>query len=111
MLGESHTRESTSHLWLRGGFPGESSRQADEASAIWRADAVNHYLYSDLRQLGMNVAALVMMRFWQMVALYQTADLECRRAGTVSRRRRDNCSQVSGLPDSDFHDSPVAAPT
>ena len=37
---------------------------------MWRADAVNRYLYSDLPQLGMHVAAPLMMRFWQMVAHY-----------------------------------------
>ena len=37
---------------------------------MWRADAVNRYLHSDLPQLGMHVAAPLMMRFWQMVMRY-----------------------------------------
>lgn len=63
-------RGEVNQLWLRGGFPGAYLPQQDEVSATWRMDAINRYLYSDLPQLGMNVAAPLMMRFWQMVAHY-----------------------------------------
>ena len=62
--------EAIDRLWLRGGFPEAYLADSDEASVTWRADIVNRYLYSDLPQLGMNVAAPTMMRFWQMVAHY-----------------------------------------
>jgi hypothetical protein len=57
-------------LWLRGGFPESYLAASDELSATWRADIVNRYIYSDLPQLGMNVPAPLMTRFWQMVAHY-----------------------------------------
>lgn len=63
-------REDVNRLWLRGGFPDAFLDLSDEVSATWRNDAINRYLYSDLPQLGMNVAAPMMMRFWQMVAHY-----------------------------------------
>lgn len=63
-------REDVNRLWLRGGFPDAFLDPSDEVSATWRNDAINRYLYSDLPQLGMNIAAPMMMRFWQMVAHY-----------------------------------------
>ena len=63
-------RQVVNQLWLRGGFPAAYLAQEDETSATWRLDAINRYLYSDLPQLGMNVAAPQMMRFWQMVGHY-----------------------------------------
>ncbi len=70
-IGETGTGKDQMHrLWLRGGFPEAFIADSDESSFIWRSDAANRYLYSDLPQLGMNVAAPTMMRFWQMVAHY-----------------------------------------
>lgn len=70
-LGEvGASRAEVNQLWLRGGFPGAYLPREDEVSATWRTDAINRYLYRDLPQLGMNVAAPLMMRFWQMVAHY-----------------------------------------
>ena len=67
-VGASH--EAASRLWLRGGFPGSFLPQDDAVSAIWRKDAIHRYLSGDLPQLGMNVPAPMMMRFWQMLAHY-----------------------------------------
>jgi len=55
-------------LWLRGGFPDAFLEPSDTASIAWREATMQRYLYSDLPQLGMNVAAPMMLRFWQMVA-------------------------------------------
>ena len=63
-------REQINRLWLRGGFPAAYLAPADDISALWRNDAVNRYLYGDLPQLGMNVAAPLMLRFWRMMAHY-----------------------------------------
>ncbi len=62
--------QAVSRLWLRGGFPQVFLAQSDEESVALRTDIVNRYLYSDLPQLGMNVAAPMMIRFWQMIAHY-----------------------------------------
>lgn len=63
-------REAIQKLWLRGGFPQAFIAQDDETSWTWRADIVNRYVYSDLPQLGLNVPAPMMTRFWQMMAHY-----------------------------------------
>lgn len=62
--------ESMERLWLRGGFPEAFLAADDETSWSWRSDIVNRYVYSDLPQLGLNVPAPMMTRFWQMVAHY-----------------------------------------
>ena len=62
------SNEACKQLWLRGGFPDAFLEPSDTASADWREAAMQRYLYSDLPQLGMNVPAPMMLRFWQMVA-------------------------------------------
>ena len=63
-------RADVQKLWLRGGFPEAFLALDDEVSWTWRSDIVNRYIYSDLPQLGINVPAPMMTRFWQMVAHY-----------------------------------------
>ncbi len=58
------------HLWLRGGFPGAFLPTDDNTSATWRMDAIQRYISNDLPQLGFNVAAPTMLRFWMMLAHY-----------------------------------------
>ena len=60
--------ESIDRLWMRGGFP-RSFLAADEAeSAVWRTAFIRTFLERDLPQLGFNVPATTMRRFWTMVA-------------------------------------------
>lgn len=57
-------------LWRRGGFP-RSFLAADEAASYaWREDFVRTFLERDLPQLGLNVSATSMRRFWTMLAHY-----------------------------------------
>jgi predicted AAA+ superfamily ATPase len=55
-------------LWLRGGFPPAYTAASDEDAAIWCANAVNRFVYNDLPQFGVTVAAPTMARFWAMLA-------------------------------------------
>ncbi len=57
-------------LWLRGGFPRSYLARSDAASTSWRSDFIRTFLERDLPQLGINVGALAMRRFWSMVAHY-----------------------------------------
>ena len=57
-------------LWLRGGFPRSFLAEDDERSARWRQSFVRTFLERDLPQLGVNVPATTMQRFWTMVAHY-----------------------------------------
>lgn len=56
--------------WLRGGFPRSLLAPDLEASRQWREAFVRTYLERDLPQLGLNLPALTLRRFWTMVAHY-----------------------------------------
>ena len=55
-------------LWLRGGFPRSFLASDDAASMEWRQAFVSTFLERDLPQLGIDVAASTMRRFWNMLA-------------------------------------------
>ena len=57
-----------SELWWRGGFPRSYTAMGDEASRIWRREFIRTVVERDLPQLGMNVAAPAIYRFWSMLA-------------------------------------------
>ena len=63
-------KDTMQRLWLRGGFAEPFLAPSENISVAWRNDAIGRYLYSDLPQLGMNVPAPMMLRFWQMLAHY-----------------------------------------
>ena len=60
--------EPAATLWWRGGFPRSFTARDDEASRIWRREFIRTTVERDLPQLGMNVAALALYRFWSMLA-------------------------------------------
>lgn len=62
--------ERVDDLWLRGGFPRSFLAVDEEASARWRESFVRTFLERDLPQLGVDVPAAAMRRFWTMVAHY-----------------------------------------
>jgi uncharacterized protein len=64
-LSEVSTDAQTS-LWQGGGFPPSYFANGDDASFIWRNSAINRYVEQDLRQLGIDIAPLAMMRFWNL---------------------------------------------
>jgi uncharacterized protein len=55
-------------LWWRGGFPRSFMAADDEASRIWRREFIRTTVERDLPQLGMNVPAPAIHRFWSMLA-------------------------------------------
>jgi len=57
-------------LWLGGGYPLSFTAPNDVKSMAWRDSAVQSYLYTDLPQLGLNIDATAMLRFWKMLAHY-----------------------------------------
>jgi len=56
--------------WLRGGFPLSFLASSDEDSAIWRKQFIQTFLERDLPQLGINIPAYTLLRFWTMLAHY-----------------------------------------
>jgi predicted AAA+ superfamily ATPase len=57
-------------LWLRGGFPDSYLARTHAASFAWRKNFLRTFVERDLPQLGVNIAAGTMSRFWSMLAHY-----------------------------------------
>ncbi|MBI5752545.1 MAG: ATP-binding protein [Hydrogenophilales bacterium] len=56
--------------WLRGGFPRALLADDLAASREWRDAFIRTYLERDLPQLGINLPAITLRRFWIMLAHY-----------------------------------------
>jgi predicted AAA+ superfamily ATPase len=63
-------RPDLDRLWLRGGFPRSFLARTEVASTAWREDFIRTFLERDLAQLGVQVPAGTMRRFWTMTAHY-----------------------------------------
>lgn len=57
-------------LWTRGGFPRSYLAQDDSDSFAWREGFIRTFLQRDIPQLGINIPAQAMRRFWTMLAHY-----------------------------------------
>jgi hypothetical protein len=62
--------DSWQRLWWRGGFPRSYLAESDADSLAWREQFVSTFLERDIPQLGFNLPALTLRRFWTMVAHY-----------------------------------------
>ena len=62
--------ERRDSLWIRGGFPPSFLAGSDADSRHWRENFVRTFLERDLPQLGVQVPAEVLRRFWTMLAHY-----------------------------------------
>lgn len=57
-------------IWLRGGFPKSFLAKSDSVSWQWRQDYIRTFLEQDIPQLGIQIPAATLRRFWQMLAHY-----------------------------------------
>ena len=57
-------------LWLRGGFPQSFLARSDSSSYRWRQNFVRTFLERDIPQLGFQLSAANLERFWAMLAHY-----------------------------------------
>jgi uncharacterized protein len=55
------------NLWLRGGFPRSYLSASDEESYDWRESYIRTFLERDIPQLGINIPAIELRRFWLML--------------------------------------------
>lgn len=62
--------EALDARWLRGGFPRAILAPHLASSRAWREAFIRTYLERDLPQLGINLPAMTMRRFWTMLAHY-----------------------------------------
>ncbi|MBN2360601.1 MAG: ATP-binding protein [Deltaproteobacteria bacterium] len=68
-LAEVGFRSQQRH-WLRGGFPLSFLARSEPDSLAWRKQFVQTFLERDLVQLGFNIPAPTLFRFWTMLAHY-----------------------------------------
>jgi len=59
---------SSDQLWLRGGFPRSFLAASEADSLAWREGFIRTFLERDIPQLGINIPAAAMRRFWTMLA-------------------------------------------
>lgn len=57
-------------LWLRGGYPRSFLTSSDEESYVWRQAYITTFLERDIPNLGFQIPAQQMRRFWLMLAHY-----------------------------------------
>ena len=62
--------EKAETLWQRGGFPLSLLAANEENSRVWRKQFIQTFVERDLPQLGFNIPAQAMWRFWAMLAHY-----------------------------------------
>jgi uncharacterized protein len=56
--------------WLRGGFPLAYMARTEADSLVWRRQFLQTFLERDLPQLGVQIPAVALHRFWSMIAHY-----------------------------------------
>ncbi len=57
-------------LWLRGGFPLAYTAKSEGDSLTWRRQFLQTFLERDIPQLGIQIPAIALRRFWSMLAHY-----------------------------------------
>lgn len=57
-------------LWLRGGMPRSVLAASDETSSLWCQEYVSTFLERDIPQLGIQIPAHTLRRFWIMLCHY-----------------------------------------
>lgn len=68
-LGEvAETKNASTKLWLRGGFPRSFLAPKEDISFIWRKNFIRTFLERDLSTFGVSTSAEAMRRFWMMCA-------------------------------------------
>ena len=63
-------RRAQGRHWLRGGFPPAFTSRSEADSVVWRRQFIQTFLERDIPQLGIDVPAVALRRFWNMVAHY-----------------------------------------
>lgn len=75
--------ESWRKLWTRGGFPRAFLANDDQDSFAWREGFIRTFLQRDIPQLGINIPAPAVRRFWTMIAHYHGQIWNASRIGSA----------------------------
>jgi len=73
--------ENSRPLWVRGGFPRSYLADNDPLSFSWREGYVRTFLERDIPQLGIQIPAMTLRRFWMMLAHYHGQIFEASEIG------------------------------
>jgi len=57
-------------LWLKGGLPPSYLNRDNPKSSLWRENYITSFLEKDIPQLGINIPANTLRRFWLMLSAY-----------------------------------------
>jgi predicted AAA+ superfamily ATPase len=57
-------------LWLRGGMPRSVLATSEAGSSLWRQKYISTFLERDIPQLGIQIPASTLRRFWTMICHY-----------------------------------------
>jgi uncharacterized protein len=63
-------RKKYKQLWLRGGFPRSFLALSHKESHEWRRSFIQTFIERDIPQLGINIKAAALDRFWRMLSHY-----------------------------------------
>jgi len=74
---------SWQQLWTRGGFPRSFLANDNQDSFAWREGFIRTFLQRDIPQLGINIPAQAMRRFWTMLAHYHGQIWNASRIGSA----------------------------
>ena len=69
--------------WLRGGYPLSFLAQSDSLSLDWRYNYIRTFLERDIPQLGFNVPAKTLERFWKILSHSQGQTLNSSKLGDI----------------------------
>lgn len=75
--------ESWRQLWNRGGFPRSFLAGDDQDSFAWREGFIRTFLQRDIPQLGINIPAPAIRRFWTMLTHYHGQMWNASRVGAA----------------------------
>ena len=62
-------------LWFRGALPDSFGPEQDEKSRLWRENYISTFLERDIPQLGINIPARTLRRFWTMFSHYHGQEI------------------------------------
>ena len=65
-----HEVEDMKKLWIRGGFPRAYLAESLTKSVEWRKEYISAFLERDIPNLGFNIPAQSLRRFWMMMTAY-----------------------------------------
>ena len=69
--------------WLRGGYPLSFLSQSDNLSLEWRYNYIRTFLERDIPQLGFNIPAKTLERFWKLLSHSQGQTLNSSKLGEI----------------------------